>query len=1661
MLLLVRQMILLPVGELIIDEGPAIVATPITQTVCPGQAITEIVLTNANGTPGTTYEWTRDNTTILTGMPVSGTGETINGTLTSLDPTNMQSTVFTITATANGCVSSSQVTITVGDDQAPTTVSCPSNISENAQAGICGAVVNYTEPTFNDNCDGNGLTGTLISGFASGETFPVGTTTVTYEYTDAAGNTPATCSFDVIVSDNIDPTAVCKNITVQLDATGNVTITPADINNGSTDNCGAPILSLDITSFNCTDLGLNTVVLTATDSVGNSATCSATVTVADDNNPVDISATVSQQDILCLDDVTTVNIVATGGVGTLEYTLGTTTNATGVFSVPAGYSYAWSVTNSLGCGTTSGNFFVDVHPDAGIPVFTAGSNTLCQDAANETYTATATNSNSISYSVLTAGAGSINSTTGEMDWNAAFSGTATIRATATGFCNTTTEDFIVDITPTVGTPTAITVSAGTEPACQLTNGTTTTTYATTAANSTGFNWSISNPAAGSIDPASGVMTWNDGFTGTVDIQVTANGCNGPSAQTIRTVDIAPSVGTPTEPDPSDATICQGSSPTTYTTLASNATGYNWSVSGTGNTISGTGTTGTVTWDPSFSGIATINVTANGCNGPSAAASTTVMVLPTPDATISGNNSVCRNTAPEPNITFTNPMSLPVTVTYNIGVGADQNIDIAANSTSSVAVPTTAVGDFDYNLVSVKYQGTPDCSTNISGSVTVTIRPEAPVAPVAITGNNYVLPATSETYSITAVANATSYEWIVPSGWTITSGQGTTSVTVTTGIAGESGDIKVIAKNDCGDSPETVLFVDINPNLAIVSQPVSQSDCFNNTVLFSVSISGGAAPIVYTWQRKKPADAGFTDIIGDADITYPSAGSMLVANIGSASNPDGTQYRVRITDDGGSDQTSNSVTLTVNEVLTMSPVDVITEICEGENAAFSAATGGETPISMRWEKDGLPVTDDAVISGSATTDISFTNARLSDAGEYRLTVTFPMSQPNNNPGNPNNCVVTSIIYRTLVVNPLPVLNGPAEVCTGQTINWTPNSGGTWTSSDPAIATIDNNGLVTGISQGAVTFTFNETTTGCSSTSAPVTVRPLPTGEITGLSGICESESASFTVTLTGTSPWNITYTDGTTPVSVTGITSSPYTVNVTPAASTTYTLSAVSDAYCDATSLTGSAVITVNPLPTAEISGNTTICVGTTANLSVTLTGSQPWSIEYTDGVTPVTVTGITSSPYQLAVTPGTTTTYSLTAVSDVNCSGTSFTGTATVTVDQLPIATAGGTANICVNGTATVSGATADFGNILWTHNGAGSISDATTLTPTYTAAAADAGNTVTLTMTVSSNNTCSSATPATATFTVNVDPLPVATAGGSQSVCTNGTATISGASAANGTILWTHNGSGTLTGETTLTPAYTAGSMDSGTSVTLTMTVTSDNACSPQTATAIYTVNVLPEAQVNQPADQELCTGTSTNMISFSTSNAIGTTTYSWTNSEPSIGLAASGNGNIIAPFTATNTGTEPLVGTIVVTPHLTTGGVTCDGPTKTFTITVNPEPHATAPIGLTFCNGILSDPYTLTGTPTGVLFDISGGASIGLANVNGVTEIPAFTPTSAGTASITIIPKFNGCTGLPVSFNVTVRPTPVVTMSGGGNVCQNSAPAKHYYFEPNESGSFSYLQH
>ena len=112
----------------------------------------------------------------------------------------------------------------------------------------------------------------------------IGGNTVTLTVTDAAGNSD-NCTSTVTVLDTVSPSAVCQNLTVYLDGSGNASITTGDVDNGSTDNCSVASLALDISSFTCSDVGSVAVTLTVTDGSGNISTCSSTVTVLDTVSP--------------------------------------------------------------------------------------------------------------------------------------------------------------------------------------------------------------------------------------------------------------------------------------------------------------------------------------------------------------------------------------------------------------------------------------------------------------------------------------------------------------------------------------------------------------------------------------------------------------------------------------------------------------------------------------------------------------------------------------------------------------------------------------------------------------------------------------------------------------------------------------------------------------------------------------------------------------------------------------------------------------------------------------------------------------------------------------------------------------------------------------------------------------------------------------------------------------------------------------------------------------------------------------------------------------------------------------------------------------------------------------------------------------------------------
>uniref|UniRef100_UPI00262EF703 hypothetical protein n=1 Tax=uncultured Lutibacter sp. TaxID=437739 RepID=UPI00262EF703 len=88
--------------------------------------------------------------------------------------------------------------------------------------------------------------------------------------------------------------AVCKTpFTVELDETGNASIAVEDIDNSSSDNCAIESLTIDTTSFDCSNIGQNNVTLTVTDAAGNSSSCTTVVTVIDVTAPIVITQNIS------------------------------------------------------------------------------------------------------------------------------------------------------------------------------------------------------------------------------------------------------------------------------------------------------------------------------------------------------------------------------------------------------------------------------------------------------------------------------------------------------------------------------------------------------------------------------------------------------------------------------------------------------------------------------------------------------------------------------------------------------------------------------------------------------------------------------------------------------------------------------------------------------------------------------------------------------------------------------------------------------------------------------------------------------------------------------------------------------------------------------------------------------------------------------------------------------------------------------------------------------------------------------------------------------------------------------------------------------------------------------------------------------------------------
>ncbi|MDX9928273.1 MAG: DUF6443 domain-containing protein, partial [Bacteroidales bacterium] len=240
--------------------------------------------------------------------------------------------------------------------------------------------------------------------------------------------------------------------------------------------------------------------------------------------------------------------------------------------------------------------------------------------------------------------------------------------------------------------------------------------------------------------------------------------------------------------------------------------------------------------------------------------------------------------------------------------------------------------------------------------------EPAATPGAISGSTTVCSGSSYNYSISSVSGATGYDWVVPYGWTINSGAGTTSINVTAQGSGAGYVVQVWAYNDCGSSEtESYLEVSVSASVSITQDPASQQKCPGENVTFSVTAT--PTGLTYQWQKN------------EVNIQGATSSQYTIQNLTSA---DAGSYRAVVTGTC-SNVTSQSATLTVNESVSITTQPQGKTVLPGNQAQFSVVAAG-TGLSYQWQKNQVD------IPGATSSTYTINATESGHQGSYRVIVT---------------------------------------------------------------------------------------------------------------------------------------------------------------------------------------------------------------------------------------------------------------------------------------------------------------------------------------------------------------------------------------------------------------------------------------------------------------------------------------------------------------------------------------------------------------------------------------------------------------------------------------------------------------------------------------------------
>jgi len=690
-----------------------------------------------------------------------------------------------------------------------------------------------------------------------------------------------------------------------------------------------------------------------------------------------------------------------------------------------------------------------------------------------------------------------------------------------------------------------------------------------------------------------------------------------------------------------------------------------------------------------------------------------------------------------------------------------------------------------------------------------------------------------------------------------------------------------------------------------------------------------------------------------------------------------------------------------------PITGTFEICDGETSNLNSTGSGD------WTSSNTSVA--TVASSGNVTSLSAGTTTISKA-------------------NASGCYRTAVV----TVNPQPgAITGTLALCGGATATLGNSvSGGTWTSTNTSVATINmSSGVVTSGATGTTTISY-VTTGGCFVT-AVLTVLATP-ADISGTFILCSG--ASELLSSSGTGSWSSSN------AAIASVSGADASATVSGVAAGT----AIITHTVDATGCYKTATVTINAAPPV-IGGFTVICIDAAGTLTNATAGGT-WSstntsratinassgvvspvsagtvtISYTmpGGCAATTVLTVASTPGNITGTlttcpSATTQLYSSgagtwassnTSVASINTSGlvsggaagttiithtTSSSGcrtTRVVTVNSLPAAVSG-PLGACVGGTATLTNATAGGTWVSANTSRATIGSSSGVVTPVSV-------GTVSMSYVVSATG-CTR----TAVFSVNATPALSSVSNGGP-VCVGGALTLSSSGPTNVTsYLW--SGPVAITSATSASASVASATAAAGGTYTLTVSNGSFSGCSRAYTTAA-TVKSKPVAAPSN--DGPVCAG---GTVTLTANPSGGTTTYLW--SGP--GLASSTVENPTATPSATS------VYSLTVTDG--SGHPGCS-PSTVYTtlVTYNAAPTAAPSNDGPICSGAT---VTLSANPSGSTNRYSwSGPDLSSTTV----QNPTATPTVTSVYSLVV--SYN--TGLPGCSPATVYTTEVTVTPGGNN--------------------------